>query len=340
MARTAALVKASIWDVGSDFRKLSAGAQRLYLLLLSQPQLTSCGVLTYVPERWARMSSDDTTAGIDAAITNLEQARYILVDRDTGELMIRTFLKHDQVLSKPNVKKSAQREFLTIESERLRNHLVNDWPDVFGTPSTPPDYQPAETGSETPSETPSETGSETRSPRVRARAPRAHDRTTGTYTSTDIDGDQGSNAAAANLREPEPADADAAAFDILLIDKQLTDWQVGRQLRLAARADLARAKACIRKVLAEPEIRTSRGALYRTLWEDGVNPDIDDGAGRQRRTLLDAATSLVDNLAHALTLDELKDEIAKLERRRGEQLTVDQVDQLERRHANRRQDAA
>lgn len=331
MARTAALVKTSMWDVGSDFRQLTPDAQRVYLLLLTQSQLTSCGVITYIPERWSRMAAGDTTASIEAAIAELEHGRYVIVDRDTSELLIRTFIKHDQVLDKPNIVKQAQREYKTIESTLLRDHLAGDWPNIFG-----PD-----TADGNPSPNPSGNPSLKGSPCARASAPPAHDRATGTYTSTDTytEVEQGSNAAAANPREPAHTTAAAAGIDITPIIDQLQTWRVGRKLETAARADAVRAKACIDRVLSEPNRRGAPGGFYRALWEDGVIPE--PGGGRpQRKPLLQVAESIVVNKGPHMTWPQLLDEIHELERDRGEQLTSEQLDQLSRQHDHQAAGAA
>lgn len=337
MARAAALVKTSMWDVGSDFRTLTPDAQRVYLLLLSQPQLNYCGVITYVPERWARMAAGDTITAVESAIAELEAGEYVLVDRDTGELMIRTFLKHDQVAEKPNVLKAAKREFQTIESDRLRARLIHDWPHVFGTDETPPDAPAGEQPGTHDGTLPGrDTGTVPRAG-AGARAD-AHDRTTYTDTDTytDTSGGDEPEAAAAQPAHADAPHADAADSEITKIDAQLEAWQVGRPLRLDARQDIERAKACIARVLAERNLRSTPGAFYRSLWEAGVTPDIAGPGRRKRRPLADVAASTVDNLGPHLRWPDLREEIAKLERERREQLTVDQLADLERRHQAQR----
>lgn len=334
MARTAALVKSSIWDVGSDFRQLTINAQRVYLLLLSQPQITNCGVLPYTPERWARMAAGDSLANIQAACTELEERDYLVIDLDCRELLIRTFIKHDRIQEQPNLLKAARREFHTIESDRIRDRLTRSYTDIFN-PSTTSDDDAAETPTGTPTGTPSPTPSAGGFPHAGARDRATHARTTGTYTNTDTvtEVEQGSNAAAANPREPAPTAAAAAGIDITPIIDQLQTWGVGRKLETSARQDPVRAKACIDRVLAEPNLRGAPGAFYRALWEEGVTPAADK-PGSRRKPLLTVCESTVDNLGPHMSWPQLQEEIAKLERARpGEQLTSEQIQQLADRHA-------
>lgn len=342
MARTAALIKASIWDVGSDFRGLTINAQRVYLLLLTQPQITNCGVLAYTPERWARMAAGDTLASIQQACDELADRDYIVVDIECRELLIRTFIKHDRIEQQPNLKQAAKREFHTIESDRIRQRLTSLYPDIFTPAGNTPEHAdethqgtPDRTPEGTPNGTPTATPSAGGSSRAGARDRATHARTTGTYTNTDTytEVEEGSNAAAANPREPERTTAAAAAagIDITPIIDQLQTWGVGRKLETSARQDPVRAKACIDRVLSEPNRRGAPGGFYRSLWEDGVIPE--PGGGRpKRKPLIQVAASVVENKGPHMTWDQLLDEIHELERDRGEQLTSEQLDQLSRQH--------
>lgn len=64
-------------------------------MLLSQPKLTLAGCLDMMPQRWANYASDTTTEDIDAALCELERAGYVVTDRITEEVVIRTFVRHD-----------------------------------------------------------------------------------------------------------------------------------------------------------------------------------------------------------------------------------------------------
>jgi hypothetical protein len=124
MARTYGRIKTSIWD-DDDFRQLSEAAQRLYLLLISQPDLSMCGGLTYAPRRWASFSDESGVADIGRAFQELEQGRFILFDPDTEEVVVRTFLRHNDFLSNRNTLLGAARALASLHSKALVAAVAN-----------------------------------------------------------------------------------------------------------------------------------------------------------------------------------------------------------------------
>lgn len=130
LARSEARIKTSIWS-DDDFLTLDFGAQRLYLLILSQPTVTLCGVVPLMARRWARLASNTTVANINKALVALAQRQYVVVDETTDELWIRTFVKHDRVLDKPNVMVAMSRDFATIQSQRIRERFLEGLEEPF-----------------------------------------------------------------------------------------------------------------------------------------------------------------------------------------------------------------
>lgn len=127
MARNHATIYSAIWS-DPDFVALKATAQRLYLLLVSQPDLNSCGVIAYRPKVWARLAPDLSAVNIVRDVKILAEARFIVVDEDTDELVIRSFMRHDGVLKAPNIFKAAARAFGTIHSTTVRGVVVAGLP--------------------------------------------------------------------------------------------------------------------------------------------------------------------------------------------------------------------
>lgn len=126
MAREHARILCSVWQPGDDFRQRSADAQRLYFLIISQREINNAGVIPVMVSKWARLSSTTTVADIEKALDELEQHRYVIVDRDTEELLVRTFLRGDNVIRQPNILKSALRLARQIESQKLRVALARE----------------------------------------------------------------------------------------------------------------------------------------------------------------------------------------------------------------------
>jgi hypothetical protein len=130
MARSHGRIKVEIWG-DPDFRQLTKSEQRAYFMLLSQPQINNCGVLTYTPKRLARLASDETVDSLNASLDGLHRARFIVIDDETEEILIRTYVEHDGIIGSPNMKKAAQREYHGIVSRPLREVLAEGFPDVF-----------------------------------------------------------------------------------------------------------------------------------------------------------------------------------------------------------------
>ena len=120
MARDHARIHVAIWS-DPDFRSLESSAQRMYLLLLSQPRLSYCGSLDYLPTRYAMLAPDEDDSSVERAVKLLEADRFVVVDRDSHELVIRSYVRHDGLLSSPNVTKAMVKDRAALLSERLRD---------------------------------------------------------------------------------------------------------------------------------------------------------------------------------------------------------------------------
>jgi hypothetical protein len=125
MAREYCRLLTSIWGT-REFVARSAGAQRLYFLLLSQPELSMCGVLTPAPSRWASFAPDTTDRGVKAALAELQEHGYIVHDRITEELWIRSFVRHDSKLGTPNVAVGVTKAFCAVRSPTIRLGILQE----------------------------------------------------------------------------------------------------------------------------------------------------------------------------------------------------------------------
>lgn len=127
MARSHARILTQIWD-NDDFLALSSSPQHIYLMLLSQRDLSLCGVINYNPKRLAGVAQDLTPSRVKRSISVLESRRFVIVDRETDELAIRTFVRHDGVLHQPNVLKAASRAWEAIHSREIRAMVFDALP--------------------------------------------------------------------------------------------------------------------------------------------------------------------------------------------------------------------
>lgn len=119
MARDHARIHVAIWS-DQDFRNLTTKAQNMWFTLLSQDRLTYCGVLDYMPVRLANLARDSTTRTVSSAVSVLETAGFVSRDEDTGELLLRSFVRHDGLLSQPNVTKAMAKDYDAVLSPALK----------------------------------------------------------------------------------------------------------------------------------------------------------------------------------------------------------------------------
>lgn len=128
--RTHARIYGAIWQ-DPDFAALKATSQRAYILALSQPSVSFCGVVPYTPRRWAVMAADTTPSGISRSVGELEDAGFVLTDVNTEELLVRSFIKYDGVLDSPNLVKAMWGDVRQVFSTRLRDAVLFEIPDEF-----------------------------------------------------------------------------------------------------------------------------------------------------------------------------------------------------------------
>lgn len=120
-----ARIGTDIWAENS-IRNLTRDAQRAYLLLLTQPDLSRCGALPYRPRYWSRLSADDSDRKLRRAIQELTTNRHVLVDEDTDELLVRTYIAHDGLLRQPNVVAAMVKDYEIIGSPTIRLTVLSE----------------------------------------------------------------------------------------------------------------------------------------------------------------------------------------------------------------------
>lgn len=194
MARGHGRILTSIWE-DEDFLALTEEQQRLYLFLISQPNLNHAGLLPLTLRRWARKAAGLTAADLETRLHALAQARFLVLDEDTEELLIRSFVRNDGVWKQPKVMGAMVSGALEISSRVLRRALLEEMDRIpldelsdeptkirnvegpsireqvsahietlrkaFGGPNPTPDRGASPTPSAPPSGTPSEAPSET-----------------------------------------------------------------------------------------------------------------------------------------------------------------------------------
>lgn len=121
----------SIWT-DPEWLELTSTEKLVYLQLISQPNISKCGVLPFVPRRWAHMHPDLSADDLIATLSALEAKRYVVVDRDTEELLVRTYLRYDEAWKQTNGTRGIQIEAQEIMSKRLLDHVIQEYEQASG----------------------------------------------------------------------------------------------------------------------------------------------------------------------------------------------------------------
>lgn len=108
-----------IWS-DPEFVALDARPQQLYCLLISYSTRNFAGVLPLTLKRWAKSTGDGTVDNVTDALKSLVAARFVAVDWDSEELLVRTYIRNDEVYRQPNLLKSALKSACQVESKALR----------------------------------------------------------------------------------------------------------------------------------------------------------------------------------------------------------------------------
>lgn len=131
MPRDHARIQTAIWN-DEDWRDVSLEAQWVYTALTSQSALTYAGVIDYRPGRIAALAKGLTSRKVEAAVTQLEADRFVVVDRLTEELLVRTYVRHDGVLDRANMGKAVARAFAKVVSLDLRHAITTELARHYG----------------------------------------------------------------------------------------------------------------------------------------------------------------------------------------------------------------
>lgn len=137
MARTEARIFNTIWK-DPYFVTLPALAQRLYMFLLSQDDLSYCGVMPLRRANWARKASDLEVAAVERDLKWLEGGPYptaypdgqsaptplLVVDYDTDEVLVRSLMRRDGIWKQPNLLKLARESAESVDSRRICGVLL------------------------------------------------------------------------------------------------------------------------------------------------------------------------------------------------------------------------
>jgi len=110
----------------------------LYIALIAQPSLNYAGVQPINMRRLRKAMRDGdslpTERELELSLLRMERLGYVYTDEDTGEILVRSFMRRDEIDKQPNILKSALRALSQIESSKLAHVMRGELARL----STPP----------------------------------------------------------------------------------------------------------------------------------------------------------------------------------------------------------
>lgn len=119
MARGHGRILTSIWE-DADFLTLDEREQRLYLFLISQPNLNHAGLLPLTLRRWAGKARGLSETEVHWHLQALETTGLVEVDRAEEELFLCGYYRHAGVGGQPRVVAAAYDAITKSASFHLR----------------------------------------------------------------------------------------------------------------------------------------------------------------------------------------------------------------------------
>lgn len=119
MARKLAIVPASLWH-DESFGSLAHGPQWLYLMLLTQRQLTPAAILPTLPRRWSNEARSVSETEVRNWLDELEVAGWTHTDRGEQDTFVSGYFEAEQIARQPRRVVGAYEAINRIGSGRLR----------------------------------------------------------------------------------------------------------------------------------------------------------------------------------------------------------------------------
>lgn len=137
MAREYARIRISI--AGDDHvEELTPAAQWLYFrILIPDPQLSHCGVTRWLPKRLIHKAAGLTLDYILTAAAELEHERFALFDDNTEEVLVRSYLRSEELLRNPKMAVAVGDAYLGVASRQLKAAVASE---VHRDKADHPDY--------------------------------------------------------------------------------------------------------------------------------------------------------------------------------------------------------
>jgi hypothetical protein len=125
MPREFGQLRHDIWN-DDEWRACTVPAQWLYMVLLSDPKLTYCGVAPWHPGKLAQRAGESSPQTVILAALELSGKAFIVIDEETEEVLVRSYLKHDPIMKNPRLAVTMTKDFAALGSSKLRAAIVHE----------------------------------------------------------------------------------------------------------------------------------------------------------------------------------------------------------------------
>lgn len=124
MAQQYTKILRTIW-LDAEFLALPFDSKMAYIMVITQPDISACGVVALRLNRWATLFPDRTAKQLAKALEPLVERNFLIVDHETEEVMARTFIRHDASWRQTNGMASIENGKRGVLSQQLRQ-LIDD----------------------------------------------------------------------------------------------------------------------------------------------------------------------------------------------------------------------
>jgi hypothetical protein len=97
----------------------------MYGFLISQTDLDHSGIISWRPARWA-LDLNEPEEDVRAWLKELEQAKFVVIDEEWQELLVRSLIRRDEIWKLPNVFKAAAGSATASKSRRIKGALYGE----------------------------------------------------------------------------------------------------------------------------------------------------------------------------------------------------------------------
>lgn len=125
MAREYSKTNVTIWQ-DDDWRRLPFPAQHVYRMLWDHPLLSYCGVVDWRPARLSAWAIGLDKGTIEMLTDCLRARHFLVVDEDTEECLVRSWVRWDGLIRQPRLAVSFANAYAALGSSTLRGVVIHE----------------------------------------------------------------------------------------------------------------------------------------------------------------------------------------------------------------------